>query len=180
MTSLQKIDLLLTQQLTDLELVIRQSKFEEQFKFVLGPSMGFDHIDRLSYPGIYMFHIKVDRQILLSDWLSNFQKEWENELYRKVAVPSVKTKRLKTHTEATEWLPLYIGKSKCISKRILEHLKLKLKQPTTALKLLERENLYGYEFSVSTIRVDVKNYDLIMPAFEKAFRDTYNPIIGRQ
>jgi hypothetical protein len=80
----------------------------------------------------------------------------------------------------TEWFPLYIGKSQSIAKRVKEHIDLELKKPTTAMKLLERVNIYGAKFRISTIKINVNNYDLIVPEFENYFRDKINPIIGRK
>jgi len=38
----------------------------------------------------------------------------------------------------------------------------------------------GQRFRLSTIPVEVKNYDLIVPKLEAALRDVHNPILGRQ
>ena len=77
-------------------------------------------------------------------------------------------------------MPLYLGKSKNIAGRVWEHINLKLAQPTTAMKLKERSNMANQRFRLSTIRVEVENYDLIMPKLESALRDKYNPVLGRQ
>lgn len=78
------------------------------------------------------------------------------------------------------WVPIYLGKCRNIASRVIGHLELGLDQPTTALKLESRHNLKGKVFRLSTVRVDVVNYDLIVPSLERALRDKYNPILGRQ
>jgi hypothetical protein len=74
----------------------------------------------------------------------------------------------------------YLGKSRNISKRVTEHFTLKPHQLTTAMKLLARENLYGETLRISSIRLDIVNYDWVVPIVETELRDKINPIFGRQ
>lgn len=91
--------------------------------------------------------------------------------------------RIKSHTpvKLNQWIPLYIGKSKNISKRLQEHVFSKdMNAKTYALKLSHRKNLMGKSFRITAIEVNVKNYDLILPVLESTLRNRINPIIGRQ
>jgi hypothetical protein len=107
---------------------------------------------------------------------------WVTDDYERKHVPNPKKKRVAAHAgkPLPAWLPLYLGKSRDIAGRVLGHLHLKLDQPTNALKLRERSNITGQRFRLSTLRIDVDNYDLIMPRIESALRNLHNPILGRQ
>lgn len=133
------------------------------------------------YPGLYRIDILVqERHSTLDDWATWFKNEWVKPEYERKHVPNPKKKRLAAHSALSEWMPLYLGKSKHVAGRVWEHLYLGLEQPTTALKLKARTNLLDQRFRLSTIKVEVENYDLIMPQLESALRDKYNPILGRQ
>ena len=133
------------------------------------------------YPGIYMIEIKVlEGYDSFKAWASWFHGEWVRPEYERMHVPNPKKKRLAAHTELAEWVPLYIGKSKYIADRVWEHIHLKLEQPTTGMKIGQRLNMVNQRFRLSTIRVEVENYDLIMPKLEAALRNKYNPLLGRQ
>ncbi|HVU58096.1 MAG TPA: hypothetical protein VHD83_23710 [Puia sp.] len=133
------------------------------------------------YPGIYFIEIKNDNKYTsFADWASAFQNSWMDERYRKKFVANPKKSRISRHTELSEWIPLYIGKSRNISNRVQEHINLGLDKPTFAMKLKVRDHLKEDRFRLSTIRVDIYNYDWIMPILEKSFRDRFHPIVGRQ
>jgi hypothetical protein len=134
-----------------------------------------------NYAGIYKIDIHVsENHPTFESWASWFKDEWMQPAYKQKFVPNPKKKRLAAHTDLSEWVPLYLGKSKKIAQRVWEHMNLKLDQPTTAMKLKHRSNMAGQRFRLSTIRVDVKNYNIIMPYLENIFREKYNPILGRQ
>lgn len=88
--------------------------------------------------------------------------------------------RIKQHSELKEWIPLYIGKSKNIGNRLREYRYLGRDNKTYALKLQSRDHLKDDRFRISTVRIDVINFDWIMPVAERYFRNERNPIIGRQ
>lgn len=67
-----------------------------------------------------------------------------------------------------------------IQKRIINHLNLSQDSRTYAMKLKSRKNLYGLNFRVQHLELNVSNYSFIAPHLEKLFRDKYNPIIGKQ
>jgi hypothetical protein len=77
-------------------------------------------------------------------------------------------------------MPLYIGKSKTVGKRVKEHLTLPMKARTFALKIQERPNMRRHKFRLSTIRLDVTHYNLLAPTLEETLRDLINPIVGKQ
>ena len=135
------------------------------------------------YPGIYKIDIHTgDDHSSFNAWYEWFRKEWVTDAYERKHVPNPKKKRVAVHMDQPlpEWLPIYIGKSRDIAGRVLGHLHLKLNQPTTALKLRARVNMANQRFRLSTLRVDVENYDLIMPKVESALRNFHSPILGRQ
>lgn len=133
------------------------------------------------YPGLYKIDIlATGSHETFRSWSSWFVSEWVRPEYERKFVPNPKKKRLAAHAELAEWIPLYLGKAKNVANRVWQHLHLPLEQPTTALKLKHRLNMTEHRFRLSTIRVDVKNYDLVLPQLERALRDKHNPILGRQ
>lgn len=137
--------------------------------------------------GVYLFEIQLAnptvKGVKSQTKLANFVKQWGVQKTTKFLYsPNVIEKRLvKYQGDATiDWLPIYIGKNKDIRKRVLEHINLDTNTKTYAMKLKERQNLYGNTFRASYINVDVRNYDFIVPFLEKILREYYNPIIGKQ
>jgi hypothetical protein len=55
-----------------------------------------------------------------------------------------------------------------------------LHKPTFAMKLLARENLKEHTFRLNKIRLDIRNYDAIVPKLESQLRERINPLIGKQ
>jgi len=140
-------------------------------------------VARQSYPGIYKIDMHTGGQFTTFDtWYEWFYKEWVTTEYERMHVPNPKKKRVAAHKGKSlpQWMPLYLGKSQYIAGRVLGHIHLRLDQPTTALKLGERINMKEQRFRLSTLRIDVENYDLIMPKIEGALRNIHNPILGRQ
>jgi hypothetical protein len=182
MLDLVKLDNELTVILFELRKIVQETQFNEQFSFILNENISYVEFDKLKWCGIYLIEIKTNSENSSSNWITEFTNEWQKPEYEKGFVPNSKAKRIKFHNEPKiqEWFPLYIGKSKNVSNRLKGHLDLKLTQPTTSLKLRERKNMYGNEFRISTIKLDVLNYELIAPQFESGMREKINPILGRQ
>lgn len=176
MSKIAKIDEDLTECLKEFSEVAANLNFE-----VAGDVRDEELIQEHKYPGVYLIEIECSGNDLdFSTWLDDFRNNWEDPTYKKKWTPNIKKKRIEKHHVLKNWMPLYIGKSKNVSKRVLEHLNLRLEQPTTGLKLKARTNMNSSNFRFSTIKVDVVNYDIIMPMTEKALRERINPILGRQ
>lgn len=176
MNRIIEIDKILTENLAGFKQIVESLSFD-----VVGDIRNEDLINKHDYSGVYL--IEVESNTSCDDfklWFNQFKVDWELPEYKKCWTPNTKKKRVEKHTALGEWVPLYIGKSKRVSKRLLTHLNLKLEQPTTSLKLNARTNMKSLNFRFSTIKVDVKNYDIIMPIFESILRDKINPILGRQ
>lgn len=139
-------------------------------------------IDSQDYPGLYKIDIKTSGFADFQEWFNSFELAWKDAAYVRQFTPNPKEKRVAKHRggHLEEWIPLYLGKSKRISKRIWEHVNLPMEKPTTALKLASRANMDLNNFRFSTIQIDVTNYDLIMPQLESSLRNKHNPILGRQ
>ncbi len=177
---IKNIDSVLSEQLGFLTAVINNVSFNNHVDFELNNSLDYTFLDELNYPGLYLIEIKTDNSQSFKEWLDNFGILWGDSAYKTKFVPNIKNKRVNKHDKLVEWFPLYIGRSKKISCRIKQHIDLQLDRPTAALKLKERTNLYGKYFRVSTIKVAVNNYDIIIPEFERNLRNRLNPILGRQ
>lgn len=133
------------------------------------------------YAGIY--RIDVSSANFTSDlpsWIEEFRAEWEHNDYVKKFTPNFKLKRIAYHKELTDWMPLYLGKSKNVGKRVLEHINLGLEKTTFALKLKARPSMQKRCFRLHALRLPVKNYNLIVPALESALRERYQPLVGKQ
>ncbi|HCA07790.1 hypothetical protein [Chryseobacterium sp.] len=135
--------------------------------------------------GLYMFELNLDTYlnagVRRKTRIKNFAQAWKKKKQDSFFSSSTIQKRLKVREVFKEqWLPIYIGKNKNIYCRIREHIDLSPQKQTYAMKLKHRTNLHGLEFRVSTIELDVKNYDFIVPYVEKSLREEYHPIIGKQ
>ncbi|WP_371142422.1 hypothetical protein [Burkholderia cepacia] len=139
-------------------------------------------ISRLTYSGIYRIDIATlaTPDTSVSAWMQAFRAEWEHEDYKRKFTPNLKKKRINRHRSLPEWLPLYLGKSRNVGARVLEHLNLGLDKTTFALKLRARPTMATRAFRLHVLELRVENYDLIAPALEAALRDRFNPIVGKQ
>jgi hypothetical protein len=137
--------------------------------------------DKLKYKGIYLLEIQNETEHeTFENWVENFQVEWEKEEYKWRFVPNLKKKRIKMHSELKDWIPIYLGKSRNIEKRIYEHIFIDLKRNTFALKLNSRDNMHDKNFRLSIMKIETANYDWVVPKLERFFRDKINPLIGKQ
>ncbi len=138
-------------------------------------------IAQQSYPGIYRIDVLTtgDTEDAAS-WIEAFRAEWEHDDYRKSFTPNLKKKRIAQHTSLPEWIPLYLGKSKKVGSRVLEHINIDLKKTTFALKLKARPSMAKRNFRLHALNLPVQNYDLVMPALEAALRNRFHPLIGKQ
>lgn len=140
-------------------------------------------IAQQDYSGIYRIDIHTGAaHSSFNAWYEWFLKEWVTDAYERKHVPNPRKKRLAAHIDhpLPQWLRIYLGRSRNIAGRVLGHLHLKLDQPTNALKLRARINMANQRFRLSTLRIDVEKYDLIMPQVESSLRNVFSPILGRQ
>ncbi len=176
MNEIKKIDSELSDVLAGLDKTLETLDFE-----LIGDLRNEELIKNHQYSGIYLIEIEcTNSDMPFLTWFEEFKTKWEKEAYKKKWTPSIKKKRVKAHNELKRWMPIYIGKSRDISGRLLGHLNLRLDQPTTGLKLNARTNMDTENFRVSTIKVEVDNYDIILPIVERTLRDKINPLVGRQ
>jgi len=181
MPDLNKIDSVLSKQFTLLSKEIKSMSFVDGPTFKLSEITDETSFPELDFPGIYLFEIKTDNtNVSFNSWVKNLKAEWESKKYLKKHTPKFADKRVKMHSDLNDWMPIYIGKSEHVGDRIHQHLFKKLTQSTSALKLMERENLKKYTFRVSTIEINVKNYPEIVTRVEQELRNKFNPVIGKQ
>ncbi len=180
MNKFENIDKELSLQINHIKQIADELKFKEIFQFDMGDDLTSLSFESLNFSGIYFFEIQ-DFQCAnnIEAFLSDFKLKWEDYDYKGAFVPNTKQKRLKIHTTPLEWVPLYVGKSKNIATRLKGHFFMPLERKTFGMKLSSRRNLLGYRIRVSTIEINVRNYDLIVPQIEVHFREKFNPIIGR-
>lgn len=138
-------------------------------------------ISTLTYAGIYRIDVSTEGAMTdVTSWIAGFRSEWEHEDFKKKFTPNLKLKRIARHEHLPEWMPLYLGKSKNVGNRVLKHINLGLEKTTFALKLKARPSMVKRNFRLHAIKVQVHNYDLVVPALESALRDRFNPLIGKQ
>lgn len=138
-------------------------------------------IEQQCYPGIYRIDISTaGTELSVAEWIETLRAEWEHDDYLKKFTPNFKKKRILQHQQLSDWMPLYLGKSKTVGKRVLEHINLELEKSTFALKLKARPGMAKRKFRLHTLELRVKNYDLIAPALEGALRNHFHPLIGKQ
>lgn len=138
-------------------------------------------IARQIYKGIYLIEISTAGvEEAFDSWVFDFQAEWDLPEYKKKFTCTTKKKRISCHAVLEPWMPLYIGKSKAVGKRVLEHVNLPLDARTFALKINNRPNMQQRQFRLKTIQLNVNNYDFIASPLEAHLRDRINPLVGKQ
>ena len=181
MEKLNMLDLKLTEIQKELNDILENIDFEFICEFNMENCESNIPWNLITNPGIYFLEIKNNKRFeTFTDWINDFKKEWEDPKYKWRFVPNLKQKRIQMHTELKEWIPIYIGKSHNIKDRIHQHIYKELEQNTFALKLKARENMKNETFRLSMIKLEIKNYDWIVPKFENKLRNKYNPLIGKQ
>lgn len=177
----KKIDSEICNSVNAVKELAKELQFLPVCEFLPGQSLTEESWNLMACPGIYLLEIK--NRGMFSDfktWADDFKTEWEKSDYIHKFVPNLKKKRLASHTDLKEWVPIYIGKSKWIGSRIRTHLYAELNKHTFSLKLSERQNLNQDKFRISIIPISVVNYDWVMPTIESVLRDKINPILGKQ
>lgn len=138
-------------------------------------------IASLSYPGINRIDVcSTGETGDFKPWVDEFRAEWEHVDYLKMHTANFKVKRIAKHKELREWMPLYLGKSKNVSKRVHEHLHLPLAVPTYALKINARPLSARRKFCLHALHVPVVNYDILATKLESSLRERFHPLIGKQ
>ncbi|TPG29207.1 hypothetical protein EAH82_10685 [Variovorax guangxiensis] len=140
------------------------------------------NLDSIQFSGLYFLEVWSSPYgaAMLDDWLSCFTATWNQEEFKKSFVPSCQKARMAKHTAVHEWMPLYLGKSEKVGKRVGEHLYLAANTRTFALKLKARNLLEGNRYRLSVLRLDVANYPVLAPKIESALRRKHLPLVGRQ
>ena len=133
------------------------------------------------YPGIYRIDVSTaGASVTVEEWIRTLRAEWEHNDFKEKFTPNFKEKRIVQHKTLPEWMPLYLGKSKRVGARVLEHINLPLNKTTFALKLKARPSMSTRSFQLHALRLSVSNYNLIVPALEAALRNRFHPLIGKQ
>jgi len=178
---IEQIDKAITEQLENVRLIGTELQFEEVCQFQVKKEIDEIPWCDLEHQGLYLIEVKNDkRHSKFEEWLTEFQSKWEDPKYLKSFTPNFKKKRINSHSELKDWIPLYLGISRNVRTRLQGHIFKGLDKPTFAMKLLARENLKDQTFRLSKIRLDVKNYDTILPKIESQLRERINPLIGKQ
>ena len=183
MKDLKALDNKLTALDIDLKAMVNEVKFQEigTFKFedFLNQELNFNSHN---FKGLYIFEIKNNGVFdNIQDWKIDFTERWCDEEFLRRFVPNVRKKRLiQLNDNNQEWIPLYIGKSKTVGKRIHEHIYKPIEKTTFAMKLKARHNLANEIFRISAAEINVDNYNWIVPVLENELRNKLNPIVGKQ
>ena len=181
MIELKEIDTELSKQFSLLSEKVANIELNKICEFKLENAGDIIPWNDIVYQGVYLIEIKNNGNFKSFElWVENFKNEWENEKYLRKFTPNLKKKRILAHSELQEWIPIYIGKSKNIGSRIHGHIYKELHKTTFALKLMARENLKNDSFRLSTLNINVENYDAIVPKIEWQLRNRINPLIGKQ
>lgn len=179
-TDIYKLDDELCSAVQEIETFAETLVFNRLHEFEVNSKLNEFNFDLFNFQGVYLFEV-YDSAKMNGKFIKEFCDLWTHPNYEKKATPSPKKKRIIHHIDGdNNWIPIYLGISKKVSQRIKAHILKKLHQRTFALKLRERENLYGIKMRLRTVELEVKNYDQILPIIERKLRDQINPIIGKQ
>lgn len=100
MDLLKEIDDQISNQLSSLDKIVNELKFNEICQFKIQNEIKEIPWDDIVYSGVYLIEIKNNKKFIsFKSWVGAFEKEWENEKYHKKFVPNVKKKRVDKHTE---------------------------------------------------------------------------------
>lgn len=176
MQHIQRIDGELTKLFRDFEQIAQGLEFQP-----LGDLLQVD-LKSIQFSGLYFLEVwsRPYGAAMLGDWLACFTSKWNQEEFKQSFVPSCQKGRMAKHTAVQEWMPLYLGKSENIGKRVSEHLYLTADKRTFALKLKARNLLEGNRYRLSVLRLEVVNYPVLAPKIEAAMRKKHLPLVGRQ
>jgi|SRR5690625_636861 len=192
-SKLEKIDNKIKKQLDELRGIISRDSFQVLTDFTLtkdGSNIDFDSLkekikENKTTKGIYLFQVYKDTNIPFEEWIKDFRKKFMGEnddAFKNQWTSNISTNRYKKHDQAaTEemWVPLYIGKSKAIHKRVQTHIYGTLGRPPFALKLHERNTLNNMKFRVKYVPLPVVTYDNFANFLEKKLRRETKPLAGR-
>ncbi len=182
-SQISSIDQCISNCLTGLPEAIETIEFNESITFLIEKADEVIKYPKMQYPGIYLLEVSnFSKTSDFGQWSEDFLKKWQHDDYKRKFTPNSRKMRLKAHLQSSkfEWVPLYLGKSRNIGKRVHQHIHLGIEKPTFALKLKARKNIHDLTFRLSFIKIDVKNYNVIMPLIESQLRNRINPILGRQ
>lgn len=177
MEKLKLIDSILSEQKNKVELLANKMELVNCGDF--NQDNNFDFLD---YPGVYLLEVVVEnnRSLDVDTWLADFKERWDTDITKGKSTPSTKKKRVERHKDLLKFMPLYLGKSEKISKRLKSHINLKFSQRTYGLKLIERNFFEHYKLRLRVCKIDVKNYKIIVPIIEDYLREKLNPIVGNK
>ena len=145
-----------------------------------------DDLKITNLSGLYYIEAKFKFKTIKA--LDDFGTKWGK--YRSkaplpVGVSRYYVSRAKKHEieiQKNEYIPFYLGKAENIYKRIIEHLEGSDNSDTYSLKLRSRPDIIkdvNFKISYYEFKINSDAYFGIEP-IEKALREVYNPIIGKQ
>jgi hypothetical protein len=183
MDKLTNIDNEITLQIEKLEKQFDEKDFIEFIEFRLCERKEI-HLDELNkIKGIYLFEIKNSKLLFFQDWIKDFKNNFKIPKHNHPQnwAPNINKSRTKKYSnERLNWIPLYLGKSENMKKRINEHLNSNIGKAPSALKLKQRFNIGEEFFRLKYIDLgDIKNYGTIATIVEKQLQNKIKPIVGR-
>lgn len=139
-----------------------------------------EEIKRLNFNGLYLIEVSSKGYNNLSEWLEYFIPLWDRADFSKSFTPTTKKSRISKHSCLKEWMPMYLGRSRDVSSRLLQHIELPKEKRTFSLKFEARDNLENINFRVLIIKLNLRNYAFVSDYLESGMRDRLSPIVGKQ
>jgi len=140
--------------------------------------------------GIYLFWVKIPTCLVEREKaLDHVLKVWDGERVHLgvIKYPKVVKKRAREtllSNKENEWVPLYIGKTENLAKRVAEHIDLSSDKATYSMKLRASRDLFSkhkWEFAVSTISFGkLGDAYYLCEIVESELRKILKPVIGKQ
>ena len=180
MVDIIEVDEAINEHIDIVKLYVKTCEIENLCEFTLD---NFSSIpwEQLKHKGVYQIDVRNDeKHNNLAKWLIDFRSRWETIDYKDIKSSRIYKGCTKHYTEHKEWIPLNIGISRAINKRIGEHLVIPLNSGAYALTIQARTNLKNYTFRIKKLVIDVNNYETIRAKIEREIRTKINPIIGKQ
>ncbi|MGL5717707.1 MAG: hypothetical protein ACRCX2_32145 [Paraclostridium sp.] len=137
--------------------------------------------------GIYLFEIKfntIDLNVSKEEMNVYLKQQWN--LSKRGSTPNIIEGKVKHHNIKNDtWIPFYIGKSKDINDRVVQHIRFSRKtKDTYALRLNELVEGIFKEADYRVRIADLNSYSgdryWIVERIESIMRNEINPICGKQ
>lgn len=136
--------------------------------------------------GIYLFEAKFRKEkVQRETFVEYFNSLWNKDRASIIHYPAIIKSRIalvQKNFNKKQWVPIYLGKTEHLNRRINAHINLGPDKKTFALKLAARKKTLCYvSFRVKYIKIrNTQETQILLSKIETVLRRKIGPILGRQ